>query len=861
MSWRLLSLTLFLLIFSLKTKGQGEVRVIDESFHKQPLSLVLDLLKEKYGQEFNFDASSLSKVKVTCELHGHSFEEVLPVLLENTSLTFRKVGEFYLINPIKRKQIRVRGIVRDASTRFPLGYATIRAQGQEEIGVYADSTGQFLLELTEGEVDTLLVSHVGYFVQKVPFTTSMGRKYLTLRIHRDESLLPTVEIADNHFHGPQTIKISDAPGEVSIDPAKSSLISGFGEPDLFRALQMIPGVSSADESASNLNVRGGQPSQNLILLDGITLYQPSHFFGLLGTVNTHAIKDVSLFRGGYDARYGGRTAGVIDITGRPGQTTEDSYGSSMNFLNLNGYLEVPLKKEKLSVMVAGRSSYSNPDQLEIGPYQNLILQRVQESYLYSREEVDPLYRFRDFNTKLVWLASDEDLFSASVYGSYDQLKYNIPQFNKEQQVDMITKGVSLGWNRQWNKRWYSKTNLTYSGYQQQFRSDAESSDLQISTDQYNVIHDLAIRHDHEWEVNRRDKFEAGVFFSQLSTSFLDRYTVDTLTFRDNNSAQAGGLVGAYTQYTILPDNGKWDVKLGLRYNYYSPKNKSYLEPRLNLNYHYNKNLSFKASVGRYNQFIQQLATVNESSLAQSYWALAGQDSLLVANANHFILGGTYQKGRWTIDLELYNYIYGNIRTDSLLFDYGNNRYIPDTSAFLGDGRADAMGLDLMIKYESSHYSSWVSYSLSSVQYNFPGFSEGTDFAASFDRRHLIRWVHMISWRRWQGSTSLIWGTGLPFTDILDTDNPDIKGNLRRIEAVGAVNGERLPSYQRMDLTLAYKVIYRGSWVSQIGLSAFNVLNTQNAKDVVPLETGGPEAELKFRNLLGFTPNIFINLKF
>ncbi|MEL6134747.1 MAG: TonB-dependent receptor, partial [Bacteroidota bacterium] len=443
-----------------------------------------------------------------------------PVLLRNTSLTFQKVRDFYLINPVKQKQIRIRGVVRDAATQFPLGYAAVRGQGHDQLGVYADSTGQFLLEIPEGVVDTLLISHVGYFLHKIPLTPQMGRKFLTVKIHRDESVLPTVEIADNHFHGPRTVKISDAPGKVEVDPVKSSLLSGLGEPDLFRALQMIPGVSSADESASRLNIRGGQPSQNLILFDGITLYQPSHFFGLLGTVNTHAIKEVSLHRGGYDARYGGRTAGIIDITGRPGQTTEESYGSSMNIFNLNGYVEVPLKKEKLSVMVAGRSSYSNPDGLEIGPYQNIILQKAQESYLYTQidREIDisPLYRFRDLNTKLVWLASDEDLLSVSIYGSYDQLKYRVSaidlkeDWQTEQKVDMITKGASLSWNRQWDKRWYSKTHVTYSGYQQFFRSFTDDDSVLNLSDanQTNIIHDFAIRHDHEWEVNRRDKFEA-----------------------------------------------------------------------------------------------------------------------------------------------------------------------------------------------------------------------------------------------------------------------------------------------------------------------------------------------------------------
>ena len=254
----------------------------------------------------------------------------------------------------------------------------------------------------------------------------------------------------------------------------------MGEVDIFRSLQLLPGVSGTNESSAGLFVRGGTPDQNLVLLDGMTVYKVDHFFGFFSAFNANAVKDVQLFKGGFPAKYGGRTSSVVDLTGKTGSFEKIKGSAGINFLSANAMVEIPFAK-KFSLLLAGRRSYT--DVIQSGLYKNItgnFLDNNQQIGNLSFNELEPSFYFYDWNGKLSFRPSDKDMISLSVYNGKDFLDQSrtllrvidfgssIPvrhvNIDIAEKTDWGNKAGSLKWSRQWNSKWYSNLLVAGSKY-------------------------------------------------------------------------------------------------------------------------------------------------------------------------------------------------------------------------------------------------------------------------------------------------------------------------------------------------------------------------------------------------------------
>lgn len=872
-----LSFWLLVGCFSLPLSAQTEKL----SFENLPLSQALKSVAQEYGIIVAFPERSVATYTVTLTL-----DETLPIeaqlqrLLENTPLLVKQIdeGQFVISAPRPlstrtrslpiRKTYAVRGSVLDADNNEPLAQATIHIPGTP-YGTYSNEEGHFLLAGLPAIYDSIEVRYMGYLTQRHPFVLHQS---ISVRLTLDPKQLADVVIEEG---SEQVVTVADAASKLTLNPRRIQALSGLGEPDILRALQYLPGIQSVDESASGLHIRGGRPEENMVLFDGITIYQPGHLFGNFSAFNPQAIKELTVQRGGFDARYGGRVSGVIDIQGRPEQMQKAQGEIGANLMTANAYVQTPFWKNKGAVMLAVRRSSSNV--LESGIYSAMTqraidsLHLAQQSSGFASLQNIPTFQFTDINAKIALRPTDKDLISLSAYWADDALQYDwrdriSPEewFTQTERTLLENKGLSLNWKRQWNARHLSKFTAAWSSFDNLFKFQQAynlSPEYKLGWDQGNGIKDFSVRLDQEFVLDEKNRFEYGVHATQFQLDSMLNFIGDGDLKEFHRSSQ---LLSTYAQYNWQPD-ARWSFTLGGRMEYFEGTSKWYTSPRLSFRYQLNAKLYLKGVWGQYYQYLNRTELGSLAGLIGEYWTLANDQTIPVLGSEHFILGAAYENNDWLIDAELYQ------KNLSGLISYLDAAYeIQNFEPILyTDGAGLARGLDLMVQKKLGAYTGWVSYSLSEVTYRFNELQDGQAFAASHDQRHQFSMVNLLEQGPWDFSLNWTFASGRPFTPaerIAATQLID--GSERYYIDYGAVHSARMPAYHRLDASATLNLpTWKERFGGKVGISIFNVYNRRNLSNVLyRVRQGGsqkaqPSILRLEKNLLGITPNLFVQLHF
>ncbi|MDX2248793.1 MAG: TonB-dependent receptor [Bacteroidia bacterium] len=869
--------------------AQTSVRLY-ERFYNKPLSQVLNNLGKSYDYIFAYDAEKVKNIYVSVELKGVYMEEALDLLLQNTDLEYAFLKSRQVIIKPRRKEYPFQntrsvsspneyltGYVRDSETGVPLVFA--RVYTDSENGTYTDSLGYFRLILRSSQ-DSVQIRYLGYKKLKLSVKEAMlynpGEYLLKSEILRLDEVL----ISEG---SPQTLVVADGVSEISLNPSQITTLSSLGEPDIFRTIQLLPGISSNQESASDLNIRGGSSDQNLIMFDGITIYQPSHFFGTFSAFNAHATKDVQVFRGGFSAKYGGRTSAVLDITGKPGNPQDLVVGAGINLMNAHTYLETPLFKRRGALMIAGRRSFS--DIVQSPMYRTLFNNIFQHGAIYndikeSREEgknlsLDPSFYFDDLNVKFTFRPSDKDVFAVSGYQGRDMLAYSAKDYtdsafsiHTEDSLLLKNQGLSFNWSRQWNAHFYSKTTTAFSRFNQRhiynyLYSEANDPGVLHRFPQDNRLSQFSFRNDNEWEVNDKSTISFGADISFLDIRYHFQWFQQDTRLLEDLIEKSGKIYAGYAEHIWTPVD-KLSLSTGIRYNYYEVTGKNYWEPRTSLRYNVSDKLKFKAAWSVHNQFMSSILQFSGLSVGEDFWALADGDTIPVVHASHFIVGGAWETKGFLVDIELYY----KKTTGLVTYEYSLSPGSLEINQvnLVGDGVAFARGIDVMVQKKWGNFSGWVSYSLGRVTHRFPGIESGKPFPAAYDHLHKFNTVNTYTHNRWEVSLNWIWSSGRPYTDLVER-HVSRQPNEELIVDLGSRNAKRLPAYHRMDINSTYLLTPESKNAEvKVGISVFNLYNRKNVRDfrysvVTDAKRKQPELISMNRNLLGITPNIFLSVTF
>ena len=682
----------------------------------------------------------------------------------------------------------------------------------------------------------------------------------------------------------QLIQASTGVSRVGISPAALATLPSFGEKDIFRSLQLLPGISGSNESSSGLYVRGGTPDQNLILFDGFTVYHVDHLFGFFSAFNSHAIKDVQLHKGGFDAQFGGRLSSVVELTGKDGSTERFNMGAGLSLLSLNSFVEAPFASGKGSFLVAGRRSFQSA-------FYSNIFDAFTESNAadappgpgggrFGLQEVQPNSYFYDLNAKVTYRPTEEDRISISFFNGQDNLdnsrnldnssfggrfggnlNFNF-QSNNTDLTNWGNWGSSAKWSHRWSDRFYTNANLSYSNYySERDRRNETTIDRGDSTItrtngnyEYNDLKDVTFKVDNEYKLSRNNQLEFG--FQTTFQDIIYEYTQnDTIQVLDR--ADEGWTSSLYIQDRITIQD-RLILKGGLRASHYSVTDQMYLEPRFNFTYLLSDQMKMKGAWGKYYQFATRIVREDIQQGSRDFWLLANDQNVPISSSYHYILGTSFETGTWLFDVEGYYKTLDGLSeytTRLVSSGFGPGRAL-NFEEFFYTGTGEAKGIEFLLQKKVGKFTGWIGYTLGEVLYDFEAFGD-EPFHANQDQTHELKIIGNYKLGRWTFGATFIYATGRPYTAPTGYyEVPLLDGTTADFFEVSDKNGLRLPAYHRFDLSATHD-FNMGTSKASLGLSIFNLYNRSN---VWYKEYEVIEGELLETNvsLLDFTPSLFFN---
>lgn len=870
---------------------------IFENFEDTPLTKVINTLKKKYKIKFAYDDALVTGLTISGSFQNVAVSDFLDEILHINGIDYQVLNNKYILIPKAIEldtatptlfDFTLSGIVTDQMTGETLPNALVRVAGSSQ-GTVTNKDGRFLLPNVPSDTSKVEISYLGYKINSTKLKPGSDKKSFKVEMKEEATMVKGTTVTSISS---ETIKTGDAVGQTSINPRSLTNLPSLGELDVFRSLQLLPGISGTDETSSGLNIRGSEPSHNLMLFDGFTLYKLDHFFGLFSGINADAVKDIQVFKSGFVPKYGGRISGVVDITGKSGNNVKPEFSAGVNMLSARFSAQAPILNKKGSVMLTARRSYT--DFIQTNLYKDLFgLVRENSSEIEQlnfadrNNDIEPDFYFYDLNTKISYKPTNQDLFSLTSYTGTDKLNTQnqrsfIDNQNNIQIQDVLDErakwgnnGVSLSWSRQWDRQYYSR--ITYSNssffedyyydYQFDLNEGGRNERFDYNYSKSNNIKESQLIIENEVFLNRENRVDFGLNVSkiQMDHELIVNQDTEEIAFSDDQ----GTIYGLYFNEKFTP-NEKVTLQGGLRYTVTGLVLENFLSPRATLQYRPNNILELKFSAGRYQQLIHEVIEDNPFTGGNSYWALADDDNLPALKSNNYTAGFNISNNGWNLDIEYFNKkIEGtSIFTVSQLIENGQREIELSFAA----GSSQINGMDILVQKDTRQYSGWIAYTLLHAVNQYDSLNIGEELRSPQDQRHEFKFVNMLKLRKFNFSATWIYGSGKPYWQPDITFLRDNRGLIRNFE----INSNEktvyeLPSYSRIDLSAAYK--FNAAKVKgEIGFSILNLLDTKNIRgkrlDIGVLENirgrpNAPSQEDLFRDLelLGFTPSLFFNIKF
>jgi outer membrane receptor for ferrienterochelin and colicin len=722
---------------------------------------------------------------------------------------------------LQAQKYTISGIVTDQKSGERLAGASIMIVNRD-VGTTTNTFGFYSITLPADSV-VLRVSYVGYTSYVDSFVMVADRKqHVELKAVRTEEIATVKATRKTDIQNRTQMSQVDIPIETI-----KSLPAFLGEVDVLKAIQLLPGVQAGTEGSSGIYVRGGGPDQNLILLDGVPVYNASHLFGFFSVFNADALNSVDVIKGGFPARYGGRLSSVIDIRMKEGNKKELHGEGGIGLIASRLTLEGPLgKKKKSSFMVSGRRTYAD-----------LFMRPITKAT--SGGNFSAGYFFYDFNAKANFELGKKDHLYISGYFGNDKFssKDDATAFNgvNEKYKAALKWGNATAvtrWNHLFNKKLFGNLTLHFSRYNFEISSQNTTRTPGGLEESYfaryfSGIRDWSLRYDVDFLPSPNHFIKAGIsstwhYYKPGAT----QNKVKTATFNEDTVLKYRFIdakeFDAYVEDDIRIGK-KFKTNIGLHWTGFSVQNKFFnaFQPRLSMRYLLRADMSVKASYARMNQYIH-LLTNSGIGLPTDLWVpVTAKVPQQVADQVAVGLAWNY-KNDWEISAEGYYKKMDNI------IEYSEGAsFFNATSNWenkVETGRGWSYGGELFIQKKKGRTTGLLGYTLSWTNRQFNNLNFGLKFPYKYDRRHdfKVAVVHKVS-RKFELSADWIYGSGqaisLPVASYLDN-------NGQEIELYEGRNGYRMRSYHRFDIGMKFwkqKKRYERAWV--IGI--YNVYNRQN----------------------------------
>lgn len=649
----------------------------------------------------------------------------------------------------------------------------------------------------------------------------------------------------------------------------------FGEKDVLKVIQLLPGVQKGGEGQSGIYVRGGGPDQNLLILDEATVYNASHLFGFFSVFNGDALRSVELTKGGFPARYGGRLSSVIDLSMKEGNNQKYTGEVGIGLISSRFTFEGPIKKGKSSFMISGRRTYID-----------LLVQ----PFIYAQTGGNAGYYFYDMNAKFNYILSEKDKIYVSGYFGRDNFYASANEGLSKSDFGFGwgNRTLTARWNHQFNNRLFSNLSLLHSHYDLSIDAKESTGSDEFSLAYSSIINDFGFKYDFDWRPNPMHLVRYGI--SMINHQFNPSAVVVTASNQEllNKSVD---VIQTYESGVYIEDQIKWnDWKFlpGLRLSQYKIDNEQFLnpEPRISASFNWDKSLAIKGSYAKMNQYIHLLSN-SGIGLPTDLWVPATLN-LKPMNSEQVALGVAKDlKKGYSISFEYYykkmiNIVQYKDGASFLLQDNFDPNVPSDSKSWekqVTSGKGNSEGFELFLQKQLGKLSGWIGYTLSWTTLQFDDLNGGKPFYAKYDRRHDASVVAIYKFdKEFSFAATWVYGTGNAITMPQGTVNSSAhqlqkipylwdpnSGRVNNNIDYGSRNDFRMEAYHRLDLSFKFsQEKKRGTQTWEVSL--YNAYNQANPffyygnleKDN---QTGESVRKLKKVTLFPVIPSISWSFKF
>ncbi|MBV8325201.1 TonB-dependent receptor [Chryseobacterium sp.] len=755
---------------------------------------------------------------------------------------------------IAQQTYSVSGTVKDKKNGELLIGVTVKVSENPSINVVANEYGFYSLSLPEGNY-TLIISNPGYkdFEQQIKVDQNMK---LDLPLIPQEVISKSIdEVVITGIKKDKNLSTAQMGTETLSIKNIEKLPVLFGEKDVMKTIQLLPGIKSNGEGSSGFSVRGGATDQNLILLDEAPVYNASHLLGFFSTFNSDALKDVSIIKGNSPAQYGGRLSSVLDVKMKDGNNQNYNVNGGIGLISSRLSVEGPIQKEKSSFIVSGRRTYAD------------LFLKANKDYKDNK-----LY-FYDLNLKANYQINKNNRLYLSAYFGRDVLG-----LGNTFSTDWGNTTATLRWNSIISSKLFSNTSFIYSNYD--YKISLKSNDNVF--DLNSKIQDWNLKQDFTWFAGNKHSVRFGLqsIYHTLTPSSASGTSVSTFPRNPRYSWENAVYINDDFKATE-----KLTVNYGLRLSAFSVLGgdtfntfedgvltdsrflekgkfgKTYinLEPRITANYRINEVSSVKGGYSRNTQNLHLLSNSNSGNPTDQWIGSSYTVKPEIADQVSLGYSRNFNNNNYELNAEIY---YKSMQNQ---IDFKNGAEIgfdtgSDVESELLFGKGRAYGLELIAKKKSGKLTGWISYTLSKTERKINGINNNEWYNARMDKTHDLSIVATYQFNeKWSMSGLFLYSTGNAVT--FPTGKYELNG--QTVFQYSNRNADRMPAYHRMDLSATYEPSsnkrFRGSWTFGI----YNIYGRENAYTITfednPNNPGTTRAMQT--SLFRWVPNITYNFKF
>jgi hypothetical protein len=766
-------------------------------------------------------------------------------------------------NSLYAEKYNLNGYVKDSVTGESLFSANVFIVETQQ-GICTNSYGYYSLNLPEGNY-TIAFSYIGYNTKTVKIKLSNSVQFNCYLVSQTSQINEVVITNNQEIVEKNQVSLNS----VSIERVKS-VTTATGEPDVLKTLQLMPGVQSANEGATNLYVRGGSFDQNLYLLDEAPVYNPAHSLGFFSSFNPDALKSVEIYKGCFPARYGGRLSSVVNLTMREGNYNQMQITGGIGIIASRLTIEGPIKKEKSSFIISGRLGYP-------GSALNLLHQ-IAPNAVSNNNKI----WFYDLNAKANLIIDSKNHLYFSTYSGYD--KFYCVILNKSNQTSWGNFTSTLRWNHNFSGKWFMNLTSYYSEYNYSYTIFNDVRNFLWESE----INEIGLKADFSYFLNQRNNLRIGV------NSVMRRFLPGKISKSDDSSVvkefmldKKRSIENCFYFENDYKSNGTLSINYGIRMSLFTNigpgkvftynsdgtlitdstefgnfeviNNFMGIEPRLSFRQKIGDNNAIKLA---YALSKQNLHLLSNSTVGLPTDTWLPPDKYIKPQSSHQFVAGYYRSFfKKTLDLSIETY-YKKLLN---IIDFKNNADLLmnkniETQVLSGNGYS--YGMEILLEKKAGKLSGWIGYSLAKTKYIIPGINNGNQYSPRYDIRHNISLTGDVEANKnWTFSSTFKFSSG----GFITLPNQVFYVDGATFFDYGNKNNYQLPAYHRLDISAIYnsnKNNYR-RFKSQWVFSVYNVYNRKNIYSLFVQQESLSFASASVSKMYLFTivPTIAYNVKF